>query len=58
MMMNGQQYKESLKKMRPNIYKWGKLIEDVTINPATRLHVESVSRSYDASDNVRFLSHI
>jgi 4-hydroxybutyryl-CoA dehydratase/vinylacetyl-CoA-Delta-isomerase len=49
MMMNGQQYKESIKKMRPNIYKWGKLIEDVTTNPATRLHVESVSRSYDAS---------
>jgi 4-hydroxybutyryl-CoA dehydratase/vinylacetyl-CoA-Delta-isomerase len=49
MMMNGKQYKEPLKKMRPNIYKWGKLIEDVTTNPATRLHVESVSRSYDAS---------
>src|ERR1035437_2724642 len=49
MMMNGKQYKESIKKMRPNVYKWGKLIEDVTTNPATRLHVESVSRSYDAS---------
>src|SRR5664279_3169730 len=49
MMMNGQQYIESLKKMRPNIYKWGKLIEDVTTNPATRLHVQSVSLSYDAA---------
>jgi 4-hydroxybutyryl-CoA dehydratase/vinylacetyl-CoA-Delta-isomerase len=49
MMMNGQQYVESLKKLRPNIYKWGKLIEDVTTNPATRLHVKSVSRSYDFS---------
>ena len=32
MMMNGKQYIESLKKLRPNIYKWGKLIEDVTTN--------------------------
>lgn len=44
---NGQQYMESLKKMRPNMYKWGELIEDVTTHPATRLHVKSVARSYD-----------
>ena len=49
MMMNGQQYIESLKKMRPNIYKWGKLIEDITTDPATRLHIKSVARSYDLS---------
>ena len=49
MMMNGQQYIESIKKMRPNIYKWGKLIEDVTTHPATTLHVKSVARSYDLS---------
>ena len=48
-MMNGQQYVASIKKMRPNIYKWGKLIEDVTTDPATRLHVQSVARSYDLS---------
>jgi 4-hydroxybutyryl-CoA dehydratase/vinylacetyl-CoA-Delta-isomerase len=47
--MNGQQYKESLQKMRPNVYKWGKLIEDVTVHPATRLHVKSVALSYDAA---------
>jgi 4-hydroxybutyryl-CoA dehydratase/vinylacetyl-CoA-Delta-isomerase len=35
--------------MRPNIYKWGELIEDVTTHPATRLHVQSVSNSYDAA---------
>ena len=46
-LMNGQQYKKSLQAMRPNIYKWGKLIEDVTTHPATRLHVESVAHSYD-----------
>jgi len=49
MLMNGQQYLESLKKMRPNIYKWGKLIEDVTVDPATQLHVKSVALSYDAA---------
>ncbi|MBZ4653903.1 MAG: abfD [Peptococcaceae bacterium] len=43
----GEQYKESLRKMRPNIYKFGELIEDVTTHPATRLHVESVAHSYD-----------
>jgi 4-hydroxybutyryl-CoA dehydratase / vinylacetyl-CoA-Delta-isomerase len=48
-LMNGQQYKESIKKMRPNVYKWGELIEDVTTHPATRLHVQSVSTSYDAA---------
>jgi 4-hydroxybutyryl-CoA dehydratase/vinylacetyl-CoA-Delta-isomerase len=49
MLMNGKQYVESIKKMRPNIYKWGKLIEDVTTHPATALHIKSVSRSYDLS---------
>lgn len=49
MLMTGQQYRESLKKMRPNIYKWGKLIEDVTTHPATKLHVDSVAQSYDAA---------
>ena len=47
--MNGQQYKESIKKLKPNVYKWGELIEDVTTHPATRLHVESVAHSYDYS---------
>lgn len=46
-LMNGQQYRESLKKLRPNIWKFGKLIEDVTTHPATKLHVDSVAQSYD-----------
>ncbi len=46
---NGEQYVESIRKMRPNIYTWGKVIEDVTTNSATRLHVQSVKRSYDLS---------
>lgn len=48
-LMNGQQYRESLKKMRPNVYKWDRLIEDVTTDPVTKLHVDSVAHSYDMS---------
>ncbi len=45
----GEEYVESIRRMRPNIYKWGKLIQDVTTDPATRLHVQSVRRSYELS---------
>jgi 4-hydroxybutyryl-CoA dehydratase/vinylacetyl-CoA-Delta-isomerase len=42
-------YLNSLRKMRPNIYKFGELIEDVTTHPATKRTVESHCRSFDAS---------
>ncbi|QUH25916.1 4-hydroxyphenylacetate 3-hydroxylase N-terminal domain-containing protein [Serpentinicella alkaliphila] len=45
----GEQYKESLRKMRPNVYKWDRLIEDITTDPVTRGHVASVAHSYDMS---------
>jgi len=45
----GAQYKEEMKKMRPNVYKWGKLIEDVTTNPATKAHIDNVAMWYDRS---------
>ncbi len=48
-LMDGEQYIESIRKMRPNVHKWGELIEDVTTHPATRLHVQSVKRSYELS---------
>jgi len=41
-----QQYIESLKAMRPNIYKFDKLIEDVTTHPATRRTIEGHSKSF------------
>lgn len=44
-----EQYLESLKRMRPNIHKFGKLIEDVTTHPATRRVVESHARGIDAA---------
>jgi 4-hydroxybutyryl-CoA dehydratase/vinylacetyl-CoA-Delta-isomerase len=42
-------YLASLKKMRPNIYKFGELIKDVTTHPATKRTVESHARNFDAS---------
>ena len=42
-------YLSSLKKMRPNIYKFGELIDDVTMHPATKRTVESHCLSFDAS---------
>lgn len=46
-----EQYIESLKKMRPNIYKFGELIEDVTTHPATRRTIEGHSKSFRLYDN-------
>ena len=48
-MRNREDYLESLRKMRPNVYKFGKLIEDVTTDPATRRVVESHARGFDAA---------
>ncbi|MEE9518442.1 MAG: 4-hydroxyphenylacetate 3-hydroxylase N-terminal domain-containing protein [Candidatus Adiutricales bacterium] len=44
-----EQYIDSLKNMRPNVYKFGRLIEDVTTHPATRRVVESHARGIDAA---------
>jgi 4-hydroxybutyryl-CoA dehydratase/vinylacetyl-CoA-Delta-isomerase len=35
--------------MRPNVYKFGELIEDVTTHPATKRTVESHARNHDAA---------
>ena len=45
----GDQYIEEMKKMRPNVYKWGELITDVTTHPATKAHIGTVKRWYDNS---------
>ena len=42
-------YLEALRQLRPNIYKFGELIEDVTTHPATKRTVESHARNYDAA---------
>ncbi len=53
-MKNSKEYKESLKKMRPNIYKFGKLIEDVTTNPATKRTVEGHAQIFDAAQKEEY----
>jgi 4-hydroxybutyryl-CoA dehydratase/vinylacetyl-CoA-Delta-isomerase len=45
------EYLASLKRLRPNVFKFGERIEDVTTHPATRRVVESHARAYDASQD-------
>jgi len=40
--------------MRPNIYKNGELIQDVTVHPATKRTVESHSRAFDAANDEKY----
>ncbi len=47
-------YLKSLKAMRPNMYKFGELIEDVTTSPLTRRTVESHARAFDASHDPKY----
>ncbi len=42
-------YLAALRELRPNIYKFGELIEDVTTHPATKRTVESHALNYDAA---------
>ena len=44
-------YLEALRKMRPNIYKFGELIKDVTAHPTTKRTIESHALCYDASND-------
>ncbi len=46
MLKTPEEYKESLREMRPNVYKFGELIEDVTAHPATRRTVEGHAQIY------------
>ena len=47
-------YIKSLKALRPNVYKFGELIEDVTTHPATRRTVESHARGFDAAHDPKY----
>ena len=48
-MKTGQEYKQSLRNMRPNIYKFGELIKDVTSHPATKRTIRGHAQIFDAS---------
>ncbi len=47
-MKTPEEYKASLRAMRPNVYKFGELIEDVTTHPSTRYTVEGHARIFAA----------
>jgi len=48
-MKTSKEYKESLRKMGANIYKFGELIKDVTTHPATKRTVEGHAQIFDAA---------
>lgn len=54
MLKTPEQYKESLRKMRPNVYKFGELIEDVTTHPATRSTVEGHAQIFAAAQKPEY----
>lgn len=51
MVRTREEYLQSLKSMRPNVYKFGELIEDVTTHPYTRKAVESHARGFDGANS-------
>jgi 4-hydroxybutyryl-CoA dehydratase/vinylacetyl-CoA-Delta-isomerase len=53
-MKTPEEYKESLKNMRPNIYKFGELIEDVTSHPATKATIEGHAQIFAASQDPEY----
>ena len=48
-MKTSKEYKESLRMMRPNIYKFGELIKDVTTHPATKRSIEGHAQIFDTA---------
>ena len=44
-----EQYKQALRKLKPNMYKFGQLIEDATTNPHTKGTVEGHAQLYAAA---------
>jgi len=48
-MRTSEEYKESLRKMKPNIFKFGKLIEDVTKDPVTKRTIEGHAKIFSAA---------
>ena len=47
---NSQEYKESLKRLRVNLYVRGEKVKDVTENPLIIPHINSVSLTYDLAN--------
>jgi 4-hydroxybutyryl-CoA dehydratase/vinylacetyl-CoA-Delta-isomerase len=54
MIRTREQYLNALKALKPNIYKNGEAIADVTTHPATKRTVESHARAFDAAHDENF----
>ena len=54
MMMTGEQYVESMRKMNLKVYMFGKKIENPVDNPILRPSLNSVKATYDLADNTEF----
>lgn len=55
-MRTPEEYRASLGRMRPNVYKFGKLVEDVTTHPATRRSVEGHAQIFGAAGREEYRS--
>ena len=53
-LMSRDEYIESLKKLKPNIYKYGRIIEDVTTYPETKYTVYGVAELYRMAYDSRY----
>src|SRR4030043_478272 len=53
-MKTSKKYKESLRKIRPNIYKFGELISEVRTNPATKRSIAGHAQIFDAAQKPEF----
>jgi len=53
-MKTSKEYKKNLQQMRPNIYKFGELIKDITTNPITKRTIEGHGQIYDASQKPEY----
>jgi 4-hydroxybutyryl-CoA dehydratase / vinylacetyl-CoA-Delta-isomerase len=53
-MKTSKEFKASLQRMRPNVYKFGELIQDVTTHPATRRTVEGHAQIFDAAQKEEY----
>jgi 4-hydroxybutyryl-CoA dehydratase/vinylacetyl-CoA-Delta-isomerase len=53
-MRTSMEYKKSLKKMRPNIYKFGELISDVTSHPATKASIEGHAQIFASAQKPEY----
>jgi 4-hydroxybutyryl-CoA dehydratase/vinylacetyl-CoA-Delta-isomerase len=53
-MRTPKEYKESLRAMKPNIYKFGELITDVTTHPATKGSIEGHTQIFEYAQNPEY----